>query len=82
MWKVIVVIFALGNPCVVMEENPAKYYYDRNECMANSSAKHSDIVKSFKEYGYYIDDSTFDCVELTEKTPASDIAYPVSVDKK
>ena len=49
--------------------------------MANSSAKHSDIVKSFKEYGYYIDDSTFDCVELTEKTPASDIAYPVSVDK-
>ena len=26
MWKVIIIICTLGNPCVVMEEDPVKLY--------------------------------------------------------
>ena len=61
MWKVIVVVCALGNPCVVMEEDPMKYYSSKSECMANASAKHSLIVESYSEYGYTVEKSDFTC---------------------
>tara|TARA_B100001113_G_scaffold43979_1_gene31091 strand:+ start:148 stop:360 length:213 start_codon:yes stop_codon:yes gene_type:complete len=61
MWKVIVVVCALGNPCVVMEEDPMKYYSSKSECMANASAKHSLIVESYSLYGYTVEKSDFTC---------------------
>ena len=51
MWKVIIVVCALGNPCMVMEEDPMRYYSSKSECMANASAKHSLIVESYSVYG-------------------------------
>ena len=47
MWKVMIVVCALGNPCIVMEEDPMKFYKSKSECMANGSAKHSLIVESY-----------------------------------
>tara|TARA_B100000927_G_scaffold267935_1_gene242397 strand:+ start:322 stop:525 length:204 start_codon:yes stop_codon:yes gene_type:complete len=61
MWKVIVVVCALGNPCILMEEDPMKYYSSKSECMANASAKHSLIVESYSEYGYTVEKSDFTC---------------------
>ena len=61
MWKFLIVICVLGNPCVLMEEDPLKFYKTESECMANASAKHSDITTTFKEYGYHIENSNFDC---------------------
>ena len=61
MWKVIVVVCALGNPCVVTEEDPMKYYSSKSECMANASAKHSLIVESYSLYGYTVEKSDFTC---------------------
>ncbi len=64
MWKVVVIICALGNPCVIMEEDPMKYYHIKSECMANASAKHSQIVKGLQDTGYMIEKSNFTC-EMT-----------------
>ena len=61
MWKVIVVVCALGNPCVVMEEDPMKYYSSKSECMANASTKHKLIVETYADYGYTVEKSDFTC---------------------
>ena len=61
MWKLVVVICALGNPCVMLEEDPMKTYRLKSECMANASAKHSTITSDLQDLGYYIEKSGFDC---------------------
>ena len=61
MWKVVIIVCALGNPCVLMEEDPAKHYNIKSECMANASAKYSDIVQSLTDIGYIIEKSDFTC---------------------
>ena len=64
MWKVIIVVCALGNPCMVMEEDPMRYYSTKSECMANASAKHSLIVESYSVYGYQVEKSEFTCEKV------------------
>tara|TARA_Y100001973_G_C5174594_1_gene321084 strand:+ start:592 stop:789 length:198 start_codon:yes stop_codon:yes gene_type:complete len=64
MWKVVIIMCALGNPCVVMEESPMRHYHDRNECMANSSSKHSELFVAFQDYGYHVYKSEFTCEEV------------------
>ena len=66
MWKVIIVVCALGNPRVVMEEDPMRHYKSKSECMANASAKHSLIVDSYSVYGYQVEKSKFDCVQVKD----------------
>lgn len=61
MWKLVVVICALGNPCVLMEQDPMKYYKTKSECMANASAKHGEITQGLQDVGYIIENSGFDC---------------------
>lgn len=66
MWKLVVIMCALGNPCVVFEEDPMRYYRDRNECMANASVKHSMMTHSFENYGYVIESSNFTCEQAKD----------------
>ena len=68
MWKAIIVVCALGNPCIVMEEDPMRYYNNKSECMANASAKHSLIVDSYSIYGYTVERSDFTCELITNST--------------
>ena len=68
MWKVIIVVCALGSPWMVMEEDPMRYYSTKSECMANASAKHSLIVESYSVYGYTVEKSTFDCGQVAGLT--------------
>jgi len=68
MWKVVVVMCALGNPCMIMEEDPMKYYNYKSECMANASAKHSLIVESYSIYGYQVEKSDFTCEKVDNLT--------------
>ena len=63
MWKVVIVVCALGNPCIIMEEDPMRYYNNKNECIANAATKHDMIVDSYSVYGYNVQESRFDCVE-------------------
>ncbi len=64
MWKVILVVCALGNPCIIMQEDPMKHYTTKSECMANASAKHSLIVDSYAVYGYIVEKSSFTCEKV------------------
>ena len=68
MWKAIIVVCALGNPCMVMEEDTMRYYSTKSECMANASAKHSLIVDSYSIYGYTVERSDFTCELITNST--------------
>jgi|TARA_B110000444_G_scaffold250277_1_gene276433 hypothetical protein len=67
MWKAIIVVCALGNPCIIMEEDPMRYYNSKSECMANASTKHDLIVDAYPIYGYSVEKSSFTC-ELVENT--------------
>ncbi len=64
MWKVIIVVCALGNPCIIMQEDPMRHYTTKSECMANASAKHSLIVDSYAVYGYIVEKSSFTCEQV------------------
>ena len=68
MWKVIIVICTLGNPCVVMEEAPVKFYSTKSECMANASVKFSEITTGFENYGFQIENANFECHLDTNNT--------------
>ncbi len=61
MWKLVVVMCVLGNPCVIMEEDPIKHYSIQSECLANASTKHYEILQSFADFGYIIEKSDFTC---------------------
>ena len=63
MWKVIIVVCTLGNPCLVMQEDP-RYYNTKSECMANASVKHSQIVEAYPTYGYEVSNSDFTCEKV------------------
>jgi hypothetical protein len=64
MWKLVIIVCALGNPCVIMQEDPMRHYTSKSECMANASVKHSDIVEAYPTYGYQVDKSSFDCIQV------------------
>tara|TARA_Y100000741_G_C18023494_1_gene465294 strand:- start:75 stop:281 length:207 start_codon:yes stop_codon:yes gene_type:complete len=61
MWKVIVVICALGNPCIVFEEDPMRYYSDENKCLEVAFKKHNAMLESFETYGYTVESSEYTC---------------------
>jgi hypothetical protein len=63
MWKAIIIVCALGNPCVIMEEDPMKYYQNYNDCMKVAQKKHERVLESFSVYGYQIDSSEFKCLK-------------------
>ena len=61
MWKVIIIVCTLGNPCVVFDEDPVKYYKDKNECMEVANEKGSGLIQTFGEFGYAVTDSRISC---------------------
>jgi len=70
MWKVLVVICTLGNPCVLFEEDPAKFYATEDQCMVQAEQKAREMVVTYKIYGYYIDSEAHSClyVDTTQST--------------
>ena len=61
MWKVILIICTLGNPCVIMEEDPIKTYKSKDDCLAVAQEKEADIINTFSQYGYAGTDTRADC---------------------
>ena len=63
MWKVVVIICALGNPCVVFEQDPMVYYKDYNDCIKVAQEKHDLLGQSMLMYGYTVESSEFKCIQ-------------------
>ena len=61
MWKVMVVICALGNTCQMFEEIGPKFYATEKECMAKAEIKARAMVKTFTQFGYHVDSEAYAC---------------------
>jgi len=61
MWKVVVIICALGNPCMVFQEDPLKYYDDEVECMAVAAEKEQLLIEGHEKYGYQVEKNGHTC---------------------
>jgi hypothetical protein len=70
MWKVLVVICTLGNPCTLFEMDPITWYATEQECMAQAEAKSRAMVETYLEFGYTIDSEAHSClyVNTTQST--------------
>ena len=61
MWKVMVIICTLGNPCTVFEQDPVVYHETEAECMAVAREKEALLLGSFMDLGYIIELSEARC---------------------
>ena len=66
MWKVLVVICTLGNPCSMFEEEPMKYYQTEKECIIQAEKKSRALTSSMVELGYYIDSEAHSCMYVAQ----------------
>ena len=62
MWKVLVVICTLGNPCTLFEEDPIKWYTTEKECMKAADIKAQGMMDTFSQYGYFVDSEAHSCL--------------------
>ena len=70
MWKVLVAICLLGQPCTLFEEDPIKYYKTEAECMIAAENKAESMSKTFNDFGYYIDSQAYSCQFIVFKNEA------------
>ncbi len=61
MWKVMIIICTLGNPCSIFEQDPVTYYKIEAECMAVAQKKEALLLGSFMDIGYIISISKARC---------------------
>ncbi len=57
-----VVICALGNPCTMFEEIGPKFYATEDKCVARAEQKAIALVKTYEEFGYYIESNAYSCL--------------------
>ena len=54
MWKVLVVICTLGNPCTMFEQEPGIRYDTEKERVLQAEITARAMVETYIEYGYQI----------------------------
>jgi len=67
MWKVLVVICTLGNPCTLFEEDPIKWYRTEAECLMAADVNAKSMMQTFVEYGYYVDSEAHSCLYVHDQ---------------
>ena len=70
MWKVLVAICLMGQPCTLFEEDPIIYYHTEAECLVAAEAKSSSMIKTFEKFGYYVDSEAHACQYVVLKNEA------------
>lgn len=70
MWKVLIVICTLGNPCTLFTEDPVRYYHTEQECIVQAEKKAKGMTGTMIEYGYFIDSAAHACqyIDTTQGT--------------
>jgi len=64
MWKIMVIICTLGNPCSTFQEDPMAYYNIEAECIAVARKKEALLLGSFMGLGHTISSSVAQCDEF------------------
>ena len=67
MWKVLVVICTLGNPCTMFVEDPMKYYHTESECIIAAEVKAKAMMKTFQDFGYGIQSEEHACQYISDQ---------------
>ena len=67
MWKVLVVICTLGNPCTMFVEDPMKYYHTEAECNIAAEVKAKAMTKTFIDFGYGIQSEAHTCQYISDQ---------------
>ena len=70
MWKVLVVICTLGNPCTLLEEDPVKWYKTEAKCTEAANVKALGMMKTFEDFGYYIESEAHSCLYVAQNNQA------------
>jgi len=70
MWKVLVAICLMGQPCTLFVEDPMKYYHTEDECLVAAEAKSQSMMETFTDYGYVIDSEAHACQYIVLKNEA------------
>ena len=61
MWKVLVAICLMGQPCTLFVEDPIKYYHTEADCLVAAEAKSLSMRETFIGFGYYIESEAHAC---------------------
>ena len=61
MFKVVVIICALGNPCTVFQQDPMKYYDTKDECMTVAAEKERALLDGMTNMGFIIEKNVYTC---------------------
>mgnify|MGYP003139899239 FL=1 len=61
MWKVLIVICTLGNPCTMFLEDPMKLYHTEQECLVQAEGKARAMADTMFDFGYTIDSEAYAC---------------------
>lgn len=67
MWKVLVVLCVMGQPCTLFEEDPVKWYKTENECMKAAGIKAQDMMDTMTQFGYYVDSEAHSCLYVHDQ---------------
>ncbi len=70
MWKVLIAICTLGNPCVMFDEDPVKWYKTEAECMKVAEVKAGKMTETFSTFGYYVESEAHSCMYVVQKNEA------------
>lgn len=70
MWKVLIVICTLGNPCNLFEQDPMMYYNTEEECLIVAEEKAIGMMDTFRDFGYYVESQAHSCqyIEFLKST--------------
>ena len=70
MFKVVVIICALGNPCTVFQQDPMKYYDTMDDCITVAAEKERALLEGMRNVGYIIENNGHTC-ELKQEVDSA-----------
>jgi hypothetical protein len=62
MFKMIVVICTLGNPCVQFVEDQHRVYATQNQCLDRAEIKYQQVTQTLQDNGFVMAESGYYCV--------------------
>ena len=70
MWKVLVVICTLDNPCTMFQEDPIKWYNTEADCMKAAEVKAAGMLEIFSKYDYFVESEAHSCLYVFDQNQA------------
>ena len=63
MFKIVLVICTLGNPCVQFQEDTHRTYATQDQCLDRAEIKYQQVTQTLQANGFVMADSGYYCVQ-------------------